>query len=257
MGRAAKYLTQEERLAARRAQRAQRDSRPGYVSHFKVSAHSQASLREKEKRQRQNRRAWRRKTGRELLEKDPPEISPAIRNQANIELSSTEHVSLYQQFCEGRDSVELEGECMVDAEDFDAMIGPGPYPTHVTSSPTFAEDWPRLRSALHGMMVFRYLGYCDNILVRCRKYPASLIIGGLTSTYHDLVREYNKTTIAAQQYSVQGDRAGIMVASQHGRWISRMLVYMVEDMLKLKKGPEYLLSTVCDRQWRIRHDQKP
>lgn len=149
--------------------------------------------------------------------------------------------------------VELEGGCDVDADDFNMLIGPGPYPINITSSPNFTEIWPILQSALHGVQVCRYLAYCDDILGRCKRLPAWHIFAGLNETYDELVVEYNKIAVAARHHSERGEDPEACIATHNMRWISRIIVYIVDDMVAVKEGTDVVLRTLCDRMWTIRH----
>lgn len=253
MGRRAKYQTKEERLVARRAQRVQRDSKPGYVVSVGLGAYQLTVRRAKEVRRVQNRRAWRKKRNKELLHQDLPTVPQAIRNQAKVEISSAEHKRLYGEFCEGRDSIELGGDFNIDADDFDILIGPGPYSTAITSNIKFSEHWPKLSAAIHGLMAYRYIAYCDEIVNRCHRYPSHHLISGLYSIHHDLVLQYNQLTVASQRFFSEGDKPGLALAKQSGKWISRLIVYTVEDMEALRGGCGSLMRTLTERRWQIKH----
>lgn len=176
----------------------------------------------------------------------------SIREQASMIMSSVENLSLYQSFCDGRDSIEFEGDLIVDQDEFEQLVGPGPYPTHITSNPNFS-DWPKLHSALHGVLSFRYLAYCEDVLARCHKFPDWHVYSGLYSTYNELAIEYNKTTKTARQHFEEGNDGATSIAVLNGRWISRMMVYIAEDMVSVKEGKERLLGRICERRWHIRN----
>lgn len=179
-------------------------------------------------------------------------MPPSIREQAAMTLSSEEYIAIYNNFCDGRDTIELQGELIVDEDEFDKLVGPGPYPTYITSNPNFA-DMPKLHSALHGVMVHRYLAYCEDMITRCHKFPEWHMYSGLYSTYNELAMEYNKTTKTARRYFEEGKHGATSIAVLNGRWISRMIVYTVDDMVSVKEGRERLLGRVCERRWRLRH----
>ncbi|KAJ3530924.1 hypothetical protein NMY22_g8369 [Coprinellus aureogranulatus] len=239
MGRRAKYFTREERLIARRAQRALRDSRPGAKEHRKT----------------QNRRAWRRKRDKERLQVEPPAVPEYIRQQAAMEMSDVQHRTVFEEFCEGRDDIEL-GEINIEWEDFDTLVGAPPYPTSVTLGLDPADDSPILRSAMHGFMAFRYLQYCEDQIKRCQRVTAGRIRAGLETTYRELVTEYNKLVDAAQLHSHQGDEMGATIINHNIKWISRVLVHTVEDMVTVREGCETLIRILVDRKWEIRHGRE-
>ncbi|KAJ3511256.1 hypothetical protein NMY22_g15707 [Coprinellus aureogranulatus] len=236
MGRRAMYFTREERLAARRVQRAIRDSKPGA----------------KERRQKQNRQAWRRKREKELLQVDPPTVPEAVHRQAKVEMSDLDHRNIYRQFAEGRESIEL-GEVELGWDEFNMLIGAPPYPSKVTSGLDFGKEWPILRSALHGVMAYRYLAYCDDMIRRCQRptITAGRLRAGLNTTFHELVAEHNKLIASARQLMEQRDNVGITLANQNIAWISRLIIDTLQDMVILRDGSGSLLRTLAERKWEV------
>ncbi|KAJ3517164.1 hypothetical protein NMY22_g14024 [Coprinellus aureogranulatus] len=236
MGRRAKYFTREERLVARRAQRALRDSKPEA----------------KQRRQIQNRRAWRRKRERELLLVAPPEIPEAVHQQAAMNMSDAKHVHIFEEFCGGREDMQLE-EIDLDWGDFNMLIGIPPYPHEVISRLDLSEEWPLLRSALHGVMAYRYLQYCEDLIRRCKRPSGTPghIRAGLDSTFQELVCEYNKVASAARQLFEQGNKVGVAVANHNTKWISRIMVYTLEDMATVRNGCDGLIRTLTERKWEV------
>lgn len=171
------------------------------------------------------------------------------------EMSNIEHHSIFDQFCQGRDSIEL-GELNVEWEDFDMLIGAPPYPSMITSNPDFPKQWPRLRAVIHGVMAYRYIAYCDEQVGRCQKHSAGHIRKGLNSTYHGLALDYNDLVITARRLRDKGDKAGAAVASLYSIWISRIMVDTVEDMVTLREGCARLIRTLTDRKWEVQHGRR-
>ncbi|KAJ3525102.1 hypothetical protein NMY22_g10712 [Coprinellus aureogranulatus] len=236
MGRRAKYFTREERLVARRAQRARRDARPEA----------------KERRKKQNRRAWRRKRERERLHDEPPAVPRVVRQNSAMKMSDSENKHIFDEFRQGRENIQI-GELEIEWEDFNMLIGAPPYPSRVTLNPDFAMAWPTLRSALHGIMAYRYHNYCNDLIQRCKR-PNSTpghIRAILESTYKDLVLEYNRIAAAAQQCFHEGDRVGVSIANQNTIWVSRVMIYTVDDMVTVREGCGTLVRTLADRVYEI------
>ncbi|TEB25838.1 hypothetical protein FA13DRAFT_1796153 [Coprinellus micaceus] len=194
MGRSAKYQTREERLGARRAQRAERATAPGA----------------REARQAENRRAWQKKRWLQLLDREPPEIPQAIREEAEKAISSDEYPRIFNQFLEGRDSLGLD-EVDVEEVDFEAMTGAPPYPNHITSLSGFSEVWPMLGTALHGIMARQYLKYCDELIARCSGLTQDHIMAGLDVKYRELTVEFNREVIEIRRLAEEGDRAALKI----------------------------------------------
>ena len=206
--------------------------------------------RAKEVRREQNRRAWQKKRNRELLMKDPPALPDHVYEEATAEMSQVDHARIFKQFCEGRDSLGI-GNVDVGEDDFDALIGPSPYPASLTSHSGFFRDWPILCAALHGVMARRYLSYCDQLIHRCLQFPDTHIITGLHATHQDLIVSYNRVTVGARRLFALGDKVGVVIATHNKRWIARVLVYTAEDMVALREGCSNLVRTLSDRKWKI------
>lgn len=167
-------------------------------------------------------------------------------------MSGSEFPRVYQQFCEGRESLGWD-EFDVEEDDFAALTQAAPYPEHITCSPAFFDEWPVLASALHGYLARRYLTYCNELSTRCCRVPEYQLISTVDSRYHELVVEYNKLKIVEREAKERGDRAGMVIANQNIIWCARMAVYAVEDIVELKRGNSYLLNTLAERKWRIGH----
>ncbi|KAJ3525067.1 hypothetical protein NMY22_g10731 [Coprinellus aureogranulatus] len=234
MGRRAKYFTVDDRLAARRERAAQRALKPGA----------------REARQAQNRRSYLKKKERELLNRDPPTIPKDVYKQATSLMSGVRQLKVFQQFCEGQLRLELRN-LDVEWEDFDMLVGAPPYPNKITSNPHFKKEWLELRAALHGFMAHRYLFYCAELTNKCQQSSATQILELLDSNYNELVLEHSKIQLA-EAALLEEDVAEQAIATLNKRWIARIMVYTVEDMVVLREGLKKFVESLAQRSSRIR-----
>lgn len=259
MGRPAKYHTREERLIARRAQRARRESEPGYdilLFHLPEGFRLRVA-RAKEVRRAQGRRAWQKKRNLALLNKGPPNIPEAVREQALKEISSLEYSRMYNQFLQGRDTLGFE-EVDIEEEDFEAMMGAPPYSNLIASLSGFSEKLPVITAALHGMLVRKHIAHCDDLLARARSLSQLHIYNGLNAQYHELIVKFNETTICARDSSERGDIAAVAMATLNNKWAAKQIVDTVEGMEALREGCDKFIRTILERKWQLgsgRHEE--
>ncbi|KAJ3508320.1 hypothetical protein NMY22_g16651 [Coprinellus aureogranulatus] len=236
MGRRAKYFTREERLEARRAQRALKESQPGW----------------KEKRSQENRRAWRKKQAIKLLNQDPPLVPKHVRDLAEEEISSADYGNWYHQFRQGRDCLGLD-EVDIEVEELERLTSLPPYPTSVTRMSSFPEDWPLISAALHGYSARKYIEHCTTLLTLCRRFRQHDIVNQLYEEYRELVLHRSRLSDAMKHFRFPKDQEEIYITRQNMRWTSRLLLHKIEDIGELRKGVGNLVNMIVERQWRIEH----
>ncbi|KAJ3531282.1 hypothetical protein NMY22_g8220 [Coprinellus aureogranulatus] len=236
MGRRAKYFTREERLEARKAQRALKESQPGW----------------KEKRSEENRQAWRKKQALKLLNQGPPLVSQRVRDLSEEEISGGDYESWYHQFREGRDCLGLD-EVDIEVEELECLTSSPPYPTSVTRVSSFSEDWPLISAVLHGYSARKYIEHCDTLIDLCRRAPQHGIISRLYEEYRGLVLHWSRLDDAMKHFRSPEDQEEIYITTQNIRWTSRLLLYKVEDIGELGKGVGNLVNAIIERRWRIEH----
>ncbi|KAJ3508958.1 hypothetical protein NMY22_g16451 [Coprinellus aureogranulatus] len=234
MGRRAKYFTREERLKARRAQRALRDSQPG----------------RKEKRSEENRRAWRKKKAVKLLNQDPPKAPDDVYELAEMNMFVEGYERWFQQFLEGRDCLGLD-EVDIEVEELESLTAAPPYPTSITRISSFSDDWPLIRTVIQGYAARKYIEQCDVLVKQCRDAPEHIIITQLHVEYQNLIAQWSDLTEALGRLQSAGDQPETEIARQNTRWISRLVLYKIEDIRELRNGMGSLVNMVMDRRWRI------
>ncbi|KAF6750497.1 hypothetical protein DFP72DRAFT_851586 [Ephemerocybe angulata] len=229
MGRRAKYLTLSEKNEAHKARRAILKLRPENIAAKKA----------------ENRRQY-------LRRKPIPALADSLTLQAKAPMSWSSWSSLFERFYRGEDTLVIE-ELDLDENDFRALLGRPPYPNSLTTMDTdsFHDIWGQLSAAIHGYMSCRYAKDLEERTSRIRDMSDSAIIEELWDRYTALSKDRvflvgilkGKTML---QYAPEE-----LLAMINLNWISRLIVFTVEDLEAFRYNRFHFIRTCTDRLWTI------
>ncbi|KAJ3529899.1 hypothetical protein NMY22_g8803 [Coprinellus aureogranulatus] len=236
MGRPAKYFTKEERLQARRSERAKRAAMPGG----------------REKRSEENRRAYLRRRGIQHLNEPTQPIPERILKLSESVIIAPGYSKLFSSFRDGRDILGLD-EMDIEEADLEVLTGEPPYPPEIVSLSAFSDEWPSISAAMHGYATRRYLGRCDALVTASIKTKDHVLIFELIRDHDNLFSEYQRIIDALRAFQQDGEHAQSLIAQQNSRWYSRLIRYSHQDIEMLRKGGGELLKGVMERKWQLEH----
>ncbi|KAJ3522847.1 hypothetical protein NMY22_g11706 [Coprinellus aureogranulatus] len=226
MGRPAKYYTREERLAARRARRAERYRDPSFV----------------QTRSSENRRWYAKKR----LEENAKITIPDHIRAASSQPFTFEDESVVVRF-RGSFNIESLKNTAVSDVALETLSKLPPYPNSIIDLVDIDEDWDALSGALYGYQLRKYIeAQTDQV----RMYRIQTKVAVST----DLVRQFNRLQEmwgvfdkAVKRYISQLNVVGRYLSSHNARWTAVMMVYIQEDLEALKKNDDSYVTRVYDR----------
>ncbi|KAJ3516507.1 hypothetical protein NMY22_g14192 [Coprinellus aureogranulatus] len=232
MGRRAKYLTREDKARGERERRIIRSAAPG--QDVKRRAESRRSYHKKKVLQE----AMRHRTG-------GPE---SVLSFASISMSGPDHHWLFCQFREGRTTWEF-GAVEMEENDWELLTGLPPYPESIANADGFLEDWESIEAAIHGFLVRRHLGQCEELRNTARQHRRFETVDALLERNKQLTIEFDHISQAYENYSRTGRWGEADVAFQNKKWRARLLMYNVRELEALGRGIDILIHTLSETMW--------
>ncbi|KAF6742586.1 hypothetical protein DFP72DRAFT_1081809 [Ephemerocybe angulata] len=229
MGRRPKYLTVEAKKQARTEQRRVLNKRP-----------NTANIRCEE-----NQRYY-------YKHKLPPMVPSDVKHHAKLPISWTMWNSIFERFKAGQDMLVLD-ELELDEEDLQSLLGPPPYPTHLTTSKHFEDVWGAVSAAMHGLLTWEYVGDLNRRISSIVGKSDVTVRIELWASYLDLLARRKALLAHLSSLSLCYHTPSDMITFINVMWLSRLTVYTAEDLASMYLGRATLLRTWLDRVWDLEH----
>ncbi|KAJ3511602.1 hypothetical protein NMY22_g15600 [Coprinellus aureogranulatus] len=217
MGRAAKYFTREERLAARRARRAERTQDPRFL----------------EMRANENRRHYAKKRLSENAQITVPERVQELGTQPFR--FKDESVVVRFRMCF---NIELLENCGINDDILDEFSIRPPFPSSLLSPLDVDKDWDALSAALHGYHLRKFVEAEHERLRQLRSQTKVSISSGLVRHFnhlHELWDDHNK---AAVRYEKKGNTVGKYLCEYNAHWTATKMIERLRPYVEAKKPGE-------------------
>ncbi|KAF6754840.1 hypothetical protein DFP72DRAFT_847837 [Ephemerocybe angulata] len=227
MGRRAKYFTLVEKTQACKERRAILKLRPEAIA----------------AKQAENRRQY-------LRRKPIPTLPDSLRLQAKAAMSWSSWGLLFDRFYRGEDSLAID-ELYLEENDFRALLGRPPYPNSLTTMDidSFQDIWPQLSAAIHGYMSCRYAKDVEGRTSRIRDMTDSAVIEELWHRYTALSKDHVFLMGILKGKSMLQYTPEELLAMINLNWISRLIVFAVEDLEAFRYDRSHFIRTCIDRLW--------
>ncbi|KAJ3507625.1 hypothetical protein NMY22_g16873 [Coprinellus aureogranulatus] len=166
MGRPAKYFTREERLAARRARRAERTRDPSFL----------------EMHSNENRRHYAKKR---LLENAQLAVPEAVQELGTQPFRfEDESIVVRFRLCF---NIELLEDCGVNGDILEEFNARPPFPAALLTPLDIDKDWPAFSAALHGYQLRKYIESQHERLRQYRNQTKVLVSSALVQHFQHLL----------------------------------------------------------------------